>query len=206
VLALVGDDLSGVSIMSIATIAARAQGPVLSVLRIVAAGLMMFHGTQKLFGIPAATPPRPPAELFSLMGLAGIIETFVAGALLVGLASRPAALLLSGQMAVAYFKAHAPRDLLPLLNQGELAALYSFVFLYLSVAGPGPWSLDRLLSKGSDAATQPPRTPPQPPSRHQRTWSPWRDHRPARATRESPGSPASRPSPPGDDRGQSPPR
>lgn len=115
----------------------------LSVLRIVAAFLFIAHGTQKLFQFPLATP-RPAVELLSLPGLAGVLEVFGGGLLLLGLFTRPVAFLLSGQMAVAYFLAHAPKSVWPILNGGEPAVLYCFLFLYLAAAGGGPWSLDAL--------------------------------------------------------------
>lgn len=112
----------------------------LSVLRIVTGFLMLWHGTQKLFGYPPSD--HGPAELISLMGLAGVLE-FGGGLLFVfGLITRPVAFILSGLMAVAYFQAHAPQATLPIQNGGELAVLYCFVFLYFVAAGPGPWSLD----------------------------------------------------------------
>ena len=114
----------------------------LSVLRIVTAFLFMQHGGQKLFGFPA--PPQVTYPLFSLIGVAGILELFGGLLLFLGLFTRPVAFLLSGLMAVAYFMAHAPQGFWPLLNRGELAVLYCFVFLYLAVAGSGSWSLDRL--------------------------------------------------------------
>lgn len=112
-----------------------------SILRIVAGFLFMAHGTQKLFGMPAVEP-RDPVELLSLMGAAGVIETFGGLLLILGLFTRPVALILSGQMAVAYFLRHLPQGFWPILNRGELAALYSFLFLYLAGAGGGPWGLD----------------------------------------------------------------
>ena len=118
-----------------------------SVLRIVAAFLFMAHGTQKLFGFPVAQP-RPPVELLSLFGLAGALEVFGGALLLVGLWTRPVAFVLSGEMAVAYFYAHAGRNIWPILNGGEAAALFCFLFLYFSAAGPGPLSLDALRGKG----------------------------------------------------------
>lgn len=113
----------------------------LSVMRIVIAFLFLQHGGQKLFDLPIANP-GPPLELFSLMGLAGVLELFGGLLLLLGLFTRPVAFVLSGLMAVAYFMAHAPKGGLPIANQGELAVVYCFVFLYLAVAGGGPWSLD----------------------------------------------------------------
>lgn len=118
---------------------------VLSLLRIVAGLMFMQHGTQKIFGFPAEA--RGPFELASQMGIGGVLE-LVGGALVVlGLFTRPVAFILSGMMAVAYFQFHAPSSLYPLVNQGELAALYCWVFLYLALAGAGPWSLDALLRK-----------------------------------------------------------
>ena len=113
---------------------------VLSVLRIVAAFMFMAHGMQKLLGFPAASPPS--FQLYSLVGLAGVLELVGGVLLLIGLFTRPVAFILSGEMAFAYFLSHAPHGFWPLINRGELAALYSFVFLYLAVAGGGPWSLD----------------------------------------------------------------
>lgn len=118
-----------------------------SVLRIAAAYLFMAHGTQKLFAFPVAKP-RDPVDLASLAGVAGVLEVFGGLLLLVGLWSRPVAFILAGQMAYAYFSAHAPRGFWPILNGGELAALYCFLWLYLAAAGPGPLSVDALRGKG----------------------------------------------------------
>jgi putative oxidoreductase len=113
---------------------------VLSVLRIVTALLFMSHGMQKILGFPV--PARVPFDPFSLGGVAGLLE-FVGGALLLlGIFTRPVAFVPSGEMAFAYFLAHAPRTFWPLVNGGELAALYCFVFLYLAFAGGGAWSVD----------------------------------------------------------------
>ena len=119
----------------------------LSVLRIVTGLLIMQHGAQKLFGFPAGPQPQPTAPLLSMMGFAGVLEFFGGLLFLLGLFTRPVAFILSGLMAVAYFMAHAPQGFWPVLNRGELAALYSFVFLYFAVAGGGEWSLDRLLRR-----------------------------------------------------------
>lgn len=112
----------------------------LSVLRIVAAFLFMQHGGQKLLGFPV--PPHGEVPLFSILWVAGVLELFGGALLLVGFLTRPVAFLLSGLMAVAYFMAHAGGGLWPLANGGELALLYSFLFLYLASAGGGPWSVD----------------------------------------------------------------
>ncbi len=121
------------------------RGKVLSILRIVSAALMMQHGGQKVLGFPA--PAHTEFVLFSQVGLAGILELVVAFLLLIGLFTRTSAFLLSGLMAVAYFMAHAPGGFWPLVNKGELAVLYCFVYLYLVFAGGGDWSVDRLLRK-----------------------------------------------------------
>ena len=116
-----------------------------SVLRVVAAFLFIAHGAQKWLAFPA--PRSSPTVLWSLGGVAGLFELVGGVLLLLGLFTRPVAFLLSGLMAFAYFIAHAPRDFWPILNGGELAALYCFVFLYLAAAGGGPWSLDRWLRR-----------------------------------------------------------
>jgi putative oxidoreductase len=112
-----------------------------SVLRIITAFLFMAHGAQKLFGLLGGSRGGPP-EFLSLSWFSGVLEVFGGALLLLGLFTRPVAFILSGMMAVAYFKVHAPREFWPIQNGGELAALYCFVFLYLSAAGGGPWSVD----------------------------------------------------------------
>jgi putative oxidoreductase len=114
----------------------------LSILRIVVALLFLQHGLSKFFGFPAEGPP-----LSGLIILAAIIETFGSLLLLVGLFTRLAAFVMSGEMAFAYFMAHAPRSFYPAVNEGSLAVLYCFVFLYLVFAGGGPWSIDRAVLK-----------------------------------------------------------
>ena len=114
-----------------------------SALRIVAAFIFVAHGTQKLFGVPGAGP-QSTVPLASLMGAAGVLET-VGGALMVlGLFTRPVAFLLSGQMAIAYYIRHRPAGPWPIMNGGELAVLFCFIWLFFVAAGPGPWSLDAL--------------------------------------------------------------
>jgi len=123
----------------------------LSVMRIITGFLFVAHGTQKLLGFPAGPDMHQP-ELMSLPGLAGVLELFGGALILVGLFTRPVAFVLSGLMAVAYFMAHAPQGFWPILNHGELAVLYCFVFLYLSAAGGGEWSLDGLLRSSRSLA------------------------------------------------------
>jgi putative oxidoreductase len=115
----------------------------LAVLRIVTGYLLIPHGTAKLFGVPHQAM-FDGLQLFSLMGLAGVLEAFGGALFLIGLFTRPVAFVLCGFMAAAYFMGHAPQGsvLLPLLNQGELAVLYCFVFLYFVFAGAGAWSVD----------------------------------------------------------------
>ncbi|MGE0239014.1 MAG: DoxX family protein [Parvibaculaceae bacterium] len=113
----------------------------LSVLRIIAALLFFAHGSAKYFGFPsvemlANVPPMSPG------GIAGLLELIGGALLVIGLFSRLAAFVLSGLMAVAYFMAHAPQNFHPILNGGELAIMFCFVFLYIAAAGPGPWSVD----------------------------------------------------------------
>ncbi len=139
----------------------------LSILRIMAAFLLIQHGAQKLFGVPAAPPPpqqqqaaqqnsqpqqaqqqQQPRKLPPLMLVAGVLEFFGGLLLLIGLFTRPVAFLLSGELAVAYFMAHAPQGFWPILNKGELPALFSFLLLYFAAAGGGAWSIDRLWRRG----------------------------------------------------------
>lgn len=113
----------------------------LSVLRIMAGLLFLQHGTAKLLKIPAI-PMFANLSLTSPPGIAGILELVGGVLMILGLFTRSTAFVLSGLMAVAYFMAHAPKGIYPILNAGELAALYCFVFLYIAAAGPGPWSID----------------------------------------------------------------
>jgi putative oxidoreductase len=132
------------------------QAQLLSVLRIITAFLFVEHGTQKWLSFPV--PRASPTELWSLSGLAGVLELFGGLLLLFGLFTRPVAFVLSGLMAIAYFIAHAPQGFWPIVNRGELAVLYCFVFLYLAAAGGGPWSVDQWLRR-SDRADARDRTP-----------------------------------------------
>jgi putative oxidoreductase len=112
----------------------------LALLRIVAAILFMEHGAQKLLGFPPPTHGMP--ELFSLFWFAGVLELVGGFFILIGLFTRPVAFILSGQMAVAYWMAHAPQSPYPAINGGDAAILFCFVFLYLVAAGPGAFSVD----------------------------------------------------------------
>lgn len=121
----------------------------LSVLRIIAGFMFLFHGARKLFNFPP-TQDFGGWDPFSLAGVGGVIEFFGGTLILFGLFTRPVAFILSGTMAVAYFTAHASGGFLPIVNRGELAVLYCFVWLYLAVAGGGQWSLDRLIFRRQD--------------------------------------------------------
>ena len=113
----------------------------LSVLRIMSGLLLLQHGTGKYLGIPVG--PMNNASPVTMSGTAGILELIGGVLLIIGLFTRPVAFILSGMCAVAYFYAHYPRGFFPILNGGELAALYAFVFLYLAAAGGGIWSADK---------------------------------------------------------------
>lgn len=116
----------------------------LSIIRIVVALVFLEHGTAKLLGFPASPNPQP--AMLSLLWFQGIIE-LVGGVLLVlGLFTRPVAFILCGDMAVAYFMAHAPKSFFPMLNGGDAAILFCFLFLMFFVAGPGAWAIDRAAS------------------------------------------------------------
>jgi putative oxidoreductase len=117
-----------------------------SLMRFVAGLLFFFHGTQKLFGWPGA---KETVELMSLRGLAGVIEVVAGTLIAIGLWAAPAAFIASGQMAFAYFMVHAPQSIHPILNRGELAALYCFVFLYIASRGSGRFSIDGARGKGN---------------------------------------------------------
>lgn len=122
----------------------------LSVLRIIVAFLFMEHGGEKLFSFPA--PFQFHLQAFSLIWFAGVLEVFGGFLILIGLFTRPVAFLLSGEMAIAYFKVHAPHGFWPLLNHGEAAVFYCFVYLYMVAAGGGAWSVDRLLCRRHEPA------------------------------------------------------
>ncbi|HVJ53555.1 MAG TPA: DoxX family protein [Aliidongia sp.] len=114
----------------------------LALLRIMIGLLFVEHGTGKLFGFPTI-PMFANLPVMSPAGIAGIFELVGGALILIGLLTRPVAFILSGEMAVAYFMAHAPQGFFPILNGGELAIVYCFAFLYLAAAGGGAWSIDQ---------------------------------------------------------------
>lgn len=112
-----------------------------AIFRIVLSLLFIAHGLVKLVGFPAGAQPGQ-VPLVSLFGLAAVLELVGGAAMLIGLFTRPVALLLSGEMAIAYFMVHAPQGFFPVLNGGELAIIYCFAFLFFAAAGAGAWSID----------------------------------------------------------------
>lgn len=127
---------------------------VLSILRIMAALLILQHGMAKIIGFPH-NPRYDGLQWFSLIWFAGFLELVFGSLLAVGLFTRLAAFILAGEMAAAYFISHAPRAFMPIVNTGELAALYCFVFFFLAFAGPGPWSVDAMMKQRMRRARQP---------------------------------------------------
>lgn len=117
----------------------------LGLLRIVTALLFLEHGTGKILGFPHSTMAFPPA--WSLFWVAGMLETFGSLLLLVGLFTRPVAFLLAGEMAIAYWMIHAPQSVFPIINRGETAILFCFIFLLYVATGPGKWSVDEMLAR-----------------------------------------------------------
>jgi putative oxidoreductase len=123
----------------------------LSVLRIISGLMIIQHGMAKYVGFPVV-PSLAKVQALSLPGVGGMFELICGALLILGLFTQPAAFLLSGEMAVAYFVVHAPRSPYPLLNGGTLAIIYCFAFLYLSTAGAGPWSVDAVIKRSQGAA------------------------------------------------------
>jgi putative oxidoreductase len=132
------------SIGGIGQTAAQWAPYILSILRIVVALLFFEHGTSRLFGFPS---PLPPPAFLSMYWFAGAIELVGGALLLLGICVRPVAFIMSGEMAFAYFVSHAPAGFFPILNRGDAAILYCFVFLYIAFAGAGPWSIGALWGK-----------------------------------------------------------
>jgi len=129
----------------------RIEPQAYALLRIVAGGLFMMHGTQKVFGWPGDKPPV--GDLMSQIGFAGIIELVAGAMILLGLFGAVAAFIASGEMAVAFFQAHAPQGLIPLLNGGEASMIFCFIFLYVAARGSGIWSIDAAMRGGANRST-----------------------------------------------------
>lgn len=127
-------------------------GQALSLLRIVTALLFLEHGTSKILSFPLTQISGPP--MWSLYWVAGILELVGSLLLLVGLFTRPVALLLAGEMAVGYFMIHAPQSLYPLVNHGDAAVLFCFVFLLFAAAGPGPWSVEAMRAEDDEPGVE----------------------------------------------------
>ncbi|HYH82639.1 MAG TPA: DoxX family protein [Longimicrobium sp.] len=125
----------------------------LAILRVMAGLMLMQHGAQKLLGVLGGDV----APMLSRGWIAGVLELVLGALVAIGLATRISAFILSGEMAFAYFLAHAPSGFWPVMNRGELPALYCFVFLYLSARGPGRYSVDAALARGRGVPTDPPR-------------------------------------------------
>ena len=124
----------------------------LGIFRIVAGLIFLSAGTMKIFGVPTnPMPDAPPVELMSQMGIGGLLEVVGGLAIVLGLLTRPAAFVLAGEMAVAYFQFHAPQSFWPTNNGGIPAILYCFFFLYLVFAGAGTWSMDALIARRKPA-------------------------------------------------------
>lgn len=133
----------------------RSSPQLLSILRIVCAFLFILPGTIRLFSFPVGMPPGVAMTPFSQIWCAGVLEVVGGGLLFIGLFTRPVAFVLSGEMAVAYFQAHAGSSFWPVVNGGTDAVFFCFVWLYFSAAGAGPWSIDAVLSRRRSAARVP---------------------------------------------------
>jgi putative oxidoreductase len=133
--------------MNLSELGATWSPRLLGLLRIVTAILFMEHGAQKLLGFPPSDHGSP--ELLSLLGAAGILELVGGFFILIGLFTRPVAFVLAGEMAVAYWMAHAPKSIYPALNGGDAAILYCFIVLYLAAAGAGAFSVDGASSRSA---------------------------------------------------------
>jgi putative oxidoreductase len=119
----------------------------LSVFRVVAGLVFVSAGTMKLFGYPPSPVPLPPFGLMSEIGIGGALETVGGLAIVLGVLTRPVAFVLAGEMAVAYFQFHFPQSFFPTVNNGIPAVLYCFLYLYLTFAGAGRWSVDAMIAR-----------------------------------------------------------
>lgn len=124
----------------------------LSVLRIVAGLIFVTAGTMKVFGYPPGPAEMPPFDPLTQVGVGGLLEVIGGLAIVLGFLTRPVSFVLAGEMAVAYFQFHAPLSVFPTVNNGIPAVLYCFIFLYLMFAGPGPWSMDAMISRSRERA------------------------------------------------------
>ena len=122
---------------------------VLSLLRIISGLIFLTSGTMKIFNYPPMPGGMPPIELMSQAGIGGLLEVVLGVLIVIGLFTRPAAFIASGEMAVAYFQFHAPQSFFPTINQGSPAVLLCFIFFYLVFSGPGVWSVDEMMRKKS---------------------------------------------------------
>ena len=134
--------------MPVEQTAVSAAPYVRSIVRIAVALLFLEHGLSRLFGWPSPLPTPPAMTMYWFAGAIELVGGFL---VLLGLFTRPAAFVMSGEMAFAYFISHAPRNFFPILNGGDGAILYCFIFLYFAFAGPGPWSLDAMWRKRTSA-------------------------------------------------------
>jgi putative oxidoreductase len=123
----------------------------LAALRIVAGLMFMTAGTMIVFGSPPSPMPMPPFSATSQLGIGGILEVFGGLAIVLGVLTRPIAFVLAGEMAVAYFQFHAPQSFFPTVNNGVAAVMYCFLFLYLTFAGAGAWSIDAIIARRATA-------------------------------------------------------
>lgn len=124
----------------------------LSVLRIVTGLIFFTSGSTKLFGLPASATPMPPMPVLSQLWIGGVLEVVGGALIILGFLTRPTAFILAGEMAVAYFQFHFARSFWPTVNMGQPAILDCFIFLYLMLAGAGPWSVDAMLARRRTAA------------------------------------------------------
>ncbi len=132
----------------------RYAGQAQSLLRIVAALLFLLHGTSKLFGFPPMAEGMSPPQPGDILWLGALLELIGGALVLVGFFTRPVAFILSGEMAVAYFMFHQPQNLFPSVNGGDAAILFCFVFLFIALAGPGPWAIDRPLEEDDEPGVE----------------------------------------------------